>query len=60
MKFVGGDAAMAEIYLHAIRDYGLLKGVARIRASMLFHIMMGNAEQEFIHMGTGHADDPYL
>ena len=36
------------------------EGVARIRASMLFHIIMRNAEQEFIHMGTGHADDPYL
>jgi hypothetical protein len=51
---------MAEIYLRAIRDYESLKGVARIRASMLFHIMMRNSEQDFIHMGTGHADDPYL
>jgi hypothetical protein len=60
MEFMGGDEAMAEIYLRAIRDYESLKGVARIRASMLFHIIMRNAEQEFIHMGTGHADDPYL
>jgi len=60
MEFMGGDEAMAEIYLRAIRDYESLEGVARIRASMLFHTFMRNAEQEFIHMGTGHADDPYL
>jgi hypothetical protein len=60
MKFLGGDEALAEIYLRAIRDYESLEGVARFRASLLFHIMLRNAEQEFIHMGTGHADDPYL
>ena len=31
-----------------------------MRASTLFHIWARNSEQEFIHMGTGHADDPYL
>jgi hypothetical protein len=60
MKFMGGDEATAEVYLRAIRDYESLEGVARLRASMIFHIIMRNAEQDFIHMGTGHADDPYL
>jgi len=60
MQFMLGDEALSEIYLRAIHDYESLKGVDRIRASMVFHITMRNAEQDFIHMGTGHADDPYL
>ena len=60
MKSILGDEAVAEIYLRAIRDYESLQGVDRMRASMLFHIWTRNSEQEFIHMGTGHADDPYL
>jgi len=60
MQFLLGDEALSEIYLRAIDDYDSLKGVDRIRASTVFHIMMRNAEQDFIHMGTGHADDPYL
>ena len=60
MKIVGTDDAMAEIWIKAIRDYESLKGVERMRASMLFHMAMRGAEQEFIHIGTGHADDPYL
>jgi hypothetical protein len=55
-----GDEAVADIYLRAIRDYESLQGVDRMRASALFHIWTRNSEQEFIHMGTGHADDPYL
>ena len=31
-----------------------------MRASILFHSWARNSEQEFIHMDTGHADDPYL
>ena len=60
MKAVLNDEAVAEIYLRAIRDYESLKGVDRMRASSIFHIWARNSEQEFIHMGTGHADDPYL
>jgi hypothetical protein len=60
MQFLLGDEALTEIYLRAIRDYESLKGVDRMRASMVFHITTRNAEQDFIHMGTGHADDPYL
>ena len=60
MKAVLNDEAVAEIYLRAIRDYESLKGVDRMRASSMFHIWARNSEQEFIHMGTGHADDPYL
>jgi len=60
MKSLLADEAVAELYLRAIHDYESLKGVDRIRASMLFHIGARNAEQDFIHMGTGHADDPYL
>ena len=60
MKSILGDEAVAEIYLRGIRDYESLQGVDRMRASMVFHITMRNAEQDFIHMGTGHADDPYL
>jgi hypothetical protein len=60
MQFILGDKALSKIYLRAIHDYESLKGVDRIRASTVFHIMMRNAEQDFIHMGTGHADDPYL
>jgi hypothetical protein len=60
MKSVLNDEGVAEIYLRAIRDYESLKGADRIRASSLFHIWARNSEQEFIHMGTGHADDPYL
>ena len=60
MKSILGDEAVAEIYLRAIRDYESLQGVDRMRASTLFHIWARNSEQEFIHMGTGHADDPYL
>jgi hypothetical protein len=60
MKGILENEAVTEIYLRAIRDYESLQGAARMRASMLFHIMARNSEQEFIHMGTGHADDPYL
>jgi hypothetical protein len=60
MQFMLGDEALSEIYLRAIHDYESLKGVDRMRASTVFHITMRNAEQDFIHMGTGHADDPYL
>ena len=60
MKSILGDEAVAEIYLRAIRDYESLQGVDRMRASTLFHIWARNSEQEFIHMGTGHANDPYL
>lgn len=60
MKSILGDEAVAEIYLRGIRDYDSLQGVDRMRASTLFHIWARNSEQEFIHMGTGHADDPYL
>ena len=60
MKSLLADEAVAELYLRAIHDYESLKGTDRMRASSLFHITLRNAEQEFIHMGTGHADDPYL
>ena len=60
MRSVLEDEAVAEIHLRAIRDYESLKGADRLRASMLFHIWMRNSEQDFIHMDTGHADDPYL
>ena len=60
MKSILEDEAVAEIHLRAIRDYECLKGVDRLRASMLFYIWMRNSEQEFLHMDTGHADDPYL
>ena len=60
MKILATDDAAAKIWLKAIRDYESLKGVERMKASMLFHITMRGAEKEFIHIGTGHADDPYL
>ena len=60
MKILVTDDAAAEIWLKAIRDYESLKGVERMKASMLFHITMRGAEKEFLHIGTGHADDPYL
>jgi hypothetical protein len=60
MRFVGSDDGIAEIWIKAIRSYASLKGIERMRASMLLHMVIRGAEQEFIHKGTGHADDPYL
>ena len=50
MQVMLGDEALLETYLRAINDYESLKGVDRMRASMVFHVLMRNAEQDFIHM----------
>jgi hypothetical protein len=55
-----GDEALMKIWITAIRDYESLRGTDRLQASLIFNLIMRNAEQEFIHKGTGHADDPYL
>jgi len=60
LKMMLGDDAAAEVYLKAVRDYESLKGTERFKASLIFNLLMRNAEQDFIHRGTGHADDPYL
>ena len=60
LKQLVGDEALVRIWLKAIRDYESLQGTERMQASLIFNLIMRNAEQEFIHKGTGHADDPYL
>jgi len=60
VKQLASDDALIKSYLTAIRDYESLQGAERMKASLLFNLIMRNAEQEFIHKGTGHADDPYL
>jgi hypothetical protein len=60
LKQLSGDDELIKIWLKAIRGYDMLKGVERMKASLLFHMIMRTAEQEFIHKGTGHVDDPYL
>lgn len=56
---VGNDDAIT-VWLKAIRDYESLQGHERMKASLMFNLIMRNAEQDFLHKGTGHADDPYL
>jgi len=60
MKMVLADDGLLQVYLIALRDYESLEGEERLKASLMFNILMRNAEQDFIHKGTGHADDPYL
>lgn len=60
MKIALRDDALLKVYVKALRDYESLEGVDRLKASLLFNILMRNAEQDYIHKGTGHADDPYL
>lgn len=60
LRLLASDDALIAIWLKAIRDYESLQGPDRMKASLMFNMIMRNAEQEFIHKGTGHADDPYL
>ena len=60
MKMALSDDALIKVYLKALRGYESLEGEERLKASLMFNILMRNAEQDFIHKGTGHADDPYL
>ena len=60
IKIVLGDDALIAVYLKALRNYESLRGEDRMKASLMFHILTRNAEQDFIHEGAGHADAPYL
>lgn len=60
LKLLIGDDSAIEVWLKAIRDYESLQGHDRMKASLMFNLVMRNAEQDFLHKGTGHADDPYL
>jgi HEAT repeat protein len=60
LKLLLGDDAAIEVWLKAVRDYESLQGHDRMKASLMFNLIMRNAEQDFLHKGTGHADDPYL
>ncbi|MEQ8694270.1 MAG: hypothetical protein RIC85_02955 [Gammaproteobacteria bacterium] len=60
LRYLAGDDDLIQIWLKAIRDYESLRGSDRMKASLVFNLIMRNAEQDFIHKGTGHADDPYL
>jgi len=60
MKLMATEDGMARLWLKAIYDYESLRGEDRMKASLLFHMAMRISEQDFIHIGTGHADDPYL
>ena len=60
MKMALSDEALLRVYLKALRGYESLEGEERLKAAIMFNVLMRNAEQDFIHKGTGHADDPYL
>ncbi len=60
LMLMAGDDALIALWLNAIRDYESLEGPERMKASVMFNMIMRNAEQEYLHKGTGHADDPYL
>jgi len=60
LKLLVGDDAAIEVWLKAIRDYESLQGHDRMKASLMFNLIMRTSEQDFLHEGTGHADDPYL
>lgn len=60
LRLLMGDDELIKVWLKAIRDYEALQGSERLKASLIFNLVMRNAEQDYIHRGTGHADDPYL
>lgn len=60
LRMLVSDDSLIEVWLKAIRDYEGLKGAERMKASLMFNLIMRNAEQDYLHRGTGHADDPYL
>lgn len=60
MKVLLGNEDAIDVWLLALRGYENLKGKERFKASVMFNLIMRNAEQDFLHKGTGHADDPYL
>jgi len=60
LKVIATDDALPEIWLKAIEDYDSLRDVERLKASLIFHDLLRNYEQQFIHIQAGHADGSYL
>ena len=54
------DELTADLYLRAVKDFGALTSVERIRVSLLFHRMMRLIEQQHLHIEKGQIDPEFF